>query len=96
MECRPICRFLLLLLLLLCILIKEMGIEIKIFVPYIFVCILGRAMKLQFKFLSNILTYLRTLGAPVCSGNPPLDDFSNFDSFIHSFQGTILSTKLNY
>ena len=48
MECRPICRFLLLLL---CMLIEEVGIEIKIFEPYISACILGGAMKLSIKVL---------------------------------------------
>ena len=49
MECRPICRFLLLLLLLLllCILIEEVGVEMKIFEPYVSVYILGRTMKLS-------------------------------------------------
>ena len=50
MECRPICRFLLLLLLLR-ILIKEVGIEMKIADRHIRACILGRAMKLLVQVL---------------------------------------------
>ena len=45
MECRPVCCFLLLLLLLR-ILIKNVGIKMKIFEAHISACILARAMKL--------------------------------------------------
>ena len=51
MECRTICCFLLLPLLLLLLLfllrtlIKDVGVKIKIFEPYISVCILVKAMK---------------------------------------------------
>ena len=52
MECRAICRFLLLILLLLRILIKDVGIKMKI----ISACILVRAMKLLVQALQPYIT----------------------------------------
>ena len=46
MECRPICRFLLLR-----TLIKDVGVKMKIFEAYISACILARAMKLLVQVL---------------------------------------------
>ena len=53
MECTAICRFLLLLLR---ILIKDVGIKMKIFEAYISACILVRAMKLLVQALQPYFT----------------------------------------
>ena len=55
MECRPICRILLLLLL--CILIKDVITEINLFKAYISMCILGRAMKFPIQALQQYVYY---------------------------------------
>ena len=66
MECRPICRLLLLLFLLLRILIKDVGVGTE---AYIFACVLARAIKLLMHSLQRryILSCLRSHEAPACS-----------------------------
>ena len=86
MECRPICRFLLLFLLL-CILIEDVGVEMKIFEAYIFVCIQGRTMKLSIQVLQRYII-LPKHSKPSLLLKP---GFSKFDLFTHLFQGTIFN-----
>ena len=68
MKCGPICCFLFFLL---CILIKEVGVEMKIFKAYTSACILGRAMKLLIQALQRYIFLHKYPKAPAFPWNLP-------------------------
>ena len=74
MECKSICHFLFLLL---CILIKDGGIRMKIFEAYISACILVRAMKLLVQVLQPYIIL------------PQSSQLSRFSSETHGFKAIL-------